>query len=85
MMMNATEYLIKWPVPTNYDSSNVLRKLPSPISKQMTEIYNYAIRKDGFYLIDRNVDSAISWKALKLFVNEALAYSHRVEIEILKK
>ena len=84
-MINATEYLIKWAIPENYDSSKVLGKLPSPISRQMTEIYNYAVRTNGFYLIDRHVDSTLSWKVLKLFVNEALAYTNRVEIEINKK
>ena len=69
------EYKIKFEKPKDYDPSNVLIKLPSPISSEMTEIYNYAVEDDGFYFIDNLVDQAVAGFALKLFIDEALCYS----------
>jgi len=77
------EYKIEWDVPDDYSPSAVLRKLPSPISPQMTEIYNYKVEKDGFYLLDNLVDPVVAGHALKLFVDEALAHSDSVTIREL--
>ena len=77
------EYKIEWEMPRDYDPWNVLRKLPSPISRQMTEIYNYRVEKDGFYLIDNLVDQTTAGYAMKLFVDEALAHTDEVRIRKL--
>ena len=79
----ALEYMIEWAVPEAYDSDRVLRQLPSPISSHMREIYNYAVRRDGFYLIDRGVDRTVSAVVLKIFVDEALAQSGSVTVRRL--
>lgn len=84
-MKQATEYLIRWVQPKGYDPSAVLRKLPSPVSRHMTEIYNFAVRPDGFYLIDRKVDVQVAGNAMKLFIDEALSHTDQVVITILKK
>ena len=75
-----TEYMIEWTQPTGYDPFEVLQRLPSPISRDMEEIYNYAVKPEGFYLIDRHVDPAVAGHAMKLFVDEALAYSSSVKV-----
>jgi len=77
------EYKIKWRMPEGYDPSNVLRKLPSPISSQMTEIYNYAVEQDGFYFLDNLVDQTVAGHAMKIFIDEALKYSEQVSISDL--
>ena len=77
------EYKIAWKKPADHDASHVLRKLPSPISRQMTEIYNYAIKDYGFYFVDHLVDRRVAGEALKLFVDEALSYTGSVTIEEL--
>ena len=74
------EYKIKWQVPKDYDPSAVLRKLPSPISRMMTEIYNYSVEEDGFYFLDNLVDQRVAGYAMKLFIDEALALSGKVTI-----
>jgi hypothetical protein len=40
----ATEDMIEWKKPDGYDPADVLRKLPSPISRDMREIYNYSVK-----------------------------------------
>jgi hypothetical protein len=62
-------------MPKDYDPSNFLAKLPSPISLEMTEIYNYSVKKDGFYFLDNLVDQTVAGLALKLFIDESLSYS----------
>ena len=79
----AKQYKIGWEMPDDYDPSTVLHKLPSPISRQMTEIYNYKVEKDGFYLLDNRVDQSVAVHAMKLFVDEALAHSGSVTIREL--
>ena len=75
------EYKLRFNVPENYDPTQLFKKLPSPIHRpSMTEIYNYKIERDGFYFVDHLVDEAISAKAFKLFVNEALSLSEQVEL-----
>ena len=74
------EYQIEWKKPESYNASNVLRKLPSPINSQMTEIYNYSVEEYGFYFVDNLVDQTVAGYALKLFVDEALAFSESVKI-----
>ncbi len=69
------EYKIEFEMPKNYDPSNILMKLPSPISSEMTEIYNYSVEKDGFYFLDNLVDQTVSGLALKLLIDESLSYS----------
>jgi len=75
--------MIEWSQPHGYDPLGVLRKLPSPISGDGREIYNYSIKPEGFYLIDRHVDLAVAGHALKLFVDEALRYSDCVTVRRL--
>jgi hypothetical protein len=79
-MNKNTEYIIKWEQPDGYNPSSVLQQLPSPISRDMKEIYNYSVESDGFYIFDRNVDSTVVGYAIKLFLDEALQYSDSVEI-----
>jgi hypothetical protein len=72
--------MIEWKQPDNYDPSGVLRKLPSPISRDMREIYNYSVEPEGFYLIDRHVEPRVAGHALKLLVDEALSHTKLVTI-----
>ena len=74
------EYRIIWQVPEGYNPSSVLRRLPSPISPEMTEIYNYSVEDDGFYFLDNLVDPTISGYAMKLLIEEALKHSDEVTI-----
>ena len=77
------EYKIRWSPPEDYDLSTVLRKLPSPISSEMTEIYNYSVDDDGFYFLDNLVDQHVAGYAMKLFLDEALRFSGEVHISEL--
>ncbi len=70
-------------MPQDYDASVVLRKLPSPISRQMSEIYNYVVEENGFCLVDNGVDQTVAGHALKLFIDEALTYSEEVSIRAM--
>jgi hypothetical protein len=75
------EYKILFRIPVNFDSSTFLRLLPSPIKRpEMREIYNYAIKSDGFYFVDRGIDNHVASVAFFLFVNEALTHSKSIEI-----
>ena len=49
----------------------------------MREIYNYSVKPEGFYLIDRHVDAAVSGHAMKLFVDEALNHTDSVAVRKL--
>jgi hypothetical protein len=82
-MTTSSEYMIEWEKPEGYDPSSVLQQLPSPISRDMREIYNYAVKPKGFYLIDRNIESTVAGYAMKLFVDEALAHTDKVVIRRL--
>lgn len=74
------EYKIKWDIPQGYSPETILQKLPSPISSEMTEIYNYSVENDGFYFRDNLVDRVVVSYAMKLFIDEALAYCDEVKI-----
>jgi hypothetical protein len=74
------EYKIIFDMPKAYKSKEVLNKLPSPISNQMTEIYNYSVEDYGFYLLDNLVDQTTTGKAMKIFIDEALKYSKSIEV-----
>ena len=74
------EYKIIFDMPKAYKSCEVLNKLPSPISNQMTEIYNYSVKDYGFYLLDNQVDQKTVGEAMKIFIDEALKYSKSIEI-----
>lgn len=74
------EYKIKWQMPKEYDPSSVLQTLPSPISREMTEIYSYSVEDNGFYFRDNLVDKVVSGYVMKLFVDEALKYNNEVTI-----
>jgi len=80
IMGQTTEYLIKWEQPEGYNPSSVLQQLPSPISRDIKEIYNYSVEPEGFYVFDRNIDSSVVGYAIKLFIDEALRYSESVEV-----
>jgi len=75
------EYKIKFEMPKDYDPSDVLMKLPSPISSKMTEIYNYSVEPYGFYFLDNLVDQKVAGYAMKLFIDECFKYSKRIEIQ----
>ncbi len=74
------EYKIIFDMPKVYKSREVLNKLPSPISSQMTEIYNYSVEDYGFYLLDNLVDQTTVGEAMKIFIDEALNYSKSIEV-----
>jgi hypothetical protein len=75
------EYKIKFAVPKDYDPAALFRRLPCPIDRRaMAEIYNYAIEVDGFYFVDHLVDPAVAAVALRSFIDEALRFSHSVEV-----
>lgn len=74
------EYKIIFDMPKAYKSREVLNKLPSPISSQMTEIYNYSVKDYGFYLLDNLVDQKTVGEAMKIFIDEALKYSKSIEV-----
>ena len=74
------EYKIIFDMPKAYKSREVLNKLPSPISSEMTEIYNYAVEDYGFYLLDNLVDQRTIGEAMKIFIDEALKYSKSIEV-----
>jgi len=74
------EYKIIFDMPKAYKSREVLNKLPSLISSEMTEIYNYAVEDYGFYLLDNLVDQRTIGEAMKIFIDEALKYSKSIEI-----
>lgn len=69
-----------WKQPEVYDPSGVLRQLPSPISRDMREIYNYSVKPEGLYLIDRNIDPCVAGHAQKLLVDEALSHTEEVAV-----
>ena len=77
------EYMIKWDAPKGYDPASVLRSLPSPIAPGLREIYNYSVKEEGFYFVDRQVDPRTAGEALKLLIDEGLKHSHEVIIETL--
>lgn len=83
IMSKPSEYMIEWSQPGGYDPSSVLHTLPSPISREMREIYNYSVKPEGFYVIDQGIDPAVAGHALKLFVDEALRYSDCVTVRRL--
>ncbi len=74
------EYKIIFGQPKEYCSHDVLNQLPSPMSSQMIEIYNYSIEDYGFYLLDNLVDQKTVGEAMKIFIDEALKYSKKVEV-----
>ena len=65
------EYKIKIDMPDGFDPTGVLKKLPSPISPEMTEIYNYPVEKYGFYFIDNHVDQKTSGHAISCLLMNA--------------
>ncbi len=76
-----TEYKIIWKQPAGYNPSKILQQLPSPISRDMKEIYNYSIEDDSFIIKDRNIDPDIVGSVFKLFIDEALNYTDSIEIK----
>ena len=77
------EYIIRWNAPEGFDPTSVLMSLPSPIAPGLREIYNYSVKEEGFYFVDRQVDPRTAGEALKLFIDEALKHSNGVMIENL--
>jgi hypothetical protein len=82
-MNKPREYMIEWNQPKSHDPIDVLKKLPSPISPDVLEIYNYSVEDYGFYFIDRGIDDAVAGHAMKLFVDEALECADEVRIRKL--
>ena len=77
------EYMIRWNPPTGFDAKALLKNLPSPIAPGYREIYNYSVKEDGFYFVDRRVDPRTAGEALKQFIDEALTHTSEVTIERL--
>ena len=77
------EYMIRWNPPGDFDPHPMLRSLPSPIAPGPREIYNYSVKEDGFYFVDRRVDPRAAGEALKLFIDEALKHTSEVVVERL--
>ena len=78
------EYKIRFVVPPNFDAGSLFRQLPSPIEKRaMAEIYNYRMEPEGFYFVDRAVNSGVASVALRCFIDAALRVAGSVEIEKL--
>ena len=77
------EYMIRWEPPAGFDPSPLLRSLPSPIAPGFREIYNYSVKEDGFYFVDRQVDPRTAGEAMKLFIDEAFNHTTEVVIERL--
>ncbi len=82
-MTSSTEYMIEWQQPNGYDPSSILQELPSPISRDMREIYNYSVKPEGFYLIDHSIEASVAGHAMKLFVDEALSFTKTVVVRRL--
>lgn len=75
------EYKIKFVLPEDFSPTGLFKKLPSPIARgPMAEIYNYAIKPDGFYFVDHLVDREVAAVALRLFIDEALSHSESIQI-----
>jgi hypothetical protein len=72
--------MIKWEQPDDYNPSGVLQQLPSPISRDMKEIYNYSVDPKGFKIIDNQINPSVVGSTIKLFIDEALNYSDSIEI-----
>ncbi len=77
------EYKVKFDMPKDYDPTDVLMRLPSPISSKMTEIYNYSVEPYGFYFLDNLVDQKVAGHAMKLFIDECFKYTDSVKIQRL--
>lgn len=77
------EYHIIWHMPEGYDPSLMTSKLPSPISRQSTEIYNYAVQRDEFYFRDNRVDPTTAGHAMKILIDEALKHTNEVVVRTL--
>ena len=61
------EYKIKCTIPGNTEIDAMFRQLPSPIHRNpLAEIYNYKIEADGFYFVDRLVDTKTASLALRI-------------------
>lgn len=75
------EYMIRWDPPGGFNPKPLLMNLPSPIAPGFREIYNYSVKKDGFYFVDRQVDPQVAGEALKLFIDEALKHTSEVVVE----
>ena len=75
------EYKIKCAVPGKAELDALFRRLPSPIHRNpLAEIYNYKVEADGFYFIDRLVDTETASVALRVFIDAALGANQSVEI-----
>ncbi|MDB6025802.1 MAG: hypothetical protein JWM68_2025 [Verrucomicrobiales bacterium] len=62
----------------------MFQRLPSPIHRNpLAEIYNYKIEADGFYFIDKLVDTKTASLALRMFIDAALLSNQTVEISEL--
>lgn len=75
------EYKIRCVVPGKAALDAMFRRLPSPIHREpLSEIYNFRIEADGFYFVDRLVDTNTASVALRMFIDAALSSSRSVEI-----
>lgn len=78
------EYKIKCKIPGSEELDLMFQRLPSPIHRNpLAEIYNYKIEADGFYFIDKLVDTKTASLALRMFIDAALLSNQTVEISEL--
>jgi len=75
------QYLIEWEIPENYNPAKVLNRLPSPISSDIQEIYNYCIKPNGFYFLDNGIESEVAGDAFKMFMDEALRHCKLITVK----
>ena len=78
------EYKIKCKVTPVADRERLFRHLPSPIHRNpLAEIYNFRVEADGFYFVDRLVDTNTASVAFRIFVDAALLSNKTIEISEL--
>jgi len=75
------EYMIRWNPPGDFEPKSLLMNLPSPIAPGFREIYNYSVKDNGFYFVDRQVDPRVASEAFKFFIDEALKHTSEVVVE----
>jgi len=75
------EYKITCTPLPDTELSQLLRKLPSPIQRpQMLEIYNYCVKEDGYYFVDRLINRPTASTALQIFIDAALSTDQIITI-----
>lgn len=78
------EYKIGFTLPSDYNPDRLISVLPNPIHEdKLQEIYNFSVDEDGFHFVDNLIDRQVASLALRLFLDEALAHTESVQVELL--